>query len=202
MVPAGAPLGQLRVSWRTTLGEAGTLLSPRVQCSVEAAAATEPRPVELRLEKPLLLLSSDGKGEGEKGGFLKQGHVYTAHCTLANNSEKDLWLQVQFHLDAMQGVYVTGKSFQNAGLVPAHSTTALTFQLLPLMAGLHDVKGITILDLVTSQEHQQERLCEVMVVRPTASGEDEDGDERKQGAYAQSLLQVQGGMEHMFVGSN
>lgn len=154
---------QLRVSWRTTLGEAGTLLSPRVVCSSEAASA--PRPVEVRLEAPLVPSGSSGQAE------LVQGRVYTAHCALANNTERDLRLQVQFHLEAMQGVYVTGKAFQNAGLVPAHGKRPLAFQLLPLMAGLHEVKGLTIVDLVTAQEFHQDRLCEVMVVR----GQDGEG---------------------------
>lgn len=38
-------------------------------------------------------------------------------------------------------------------------------QLLPLMAGLHEVKGLIIMDMVTSQEYEQGRLCEVLVVR-------------------------------------
>lgn len=170
---------QLRVSWRTTLGEAGTLLSPRVMCSTDAATA--PRPVELRLEAPL----ADGKAAAE----LVQGEVYTAQCALVNNTERDLWLQVQFHLEAMQGVYVTGKAFQNAGLVPAHTKRPLAFQLLPLMAGLHEVKGVTIVDLVTSQEFLQERLCEVMVVRR------EEGDACEKAAVGGS------GLEHV-LGSN
>ena len=205
ILAAGAPLGQLRVSWRTTLGEAGTLLSPRVHCSSDVAAAL--RPVELRLARPLTATmggekeeqqqeQDDGEGEGEGAGVLVQGQVYTAECVLHNNSEKDLWLQVQFHLDAMQGVYVTGKSFQNAGLVPARETQRLTFQLLPLMAGLHDVKGVTILDLVTAQEFQQERLCEVMVVRRPASLV--GGGNQGQGGHQQQPLV---GLEH-FLGSN
>ena len=200
--PTPTPLyRQLRVSWRTTLGEAGTLLSPRVLCSAEAASA--PRPVELRLEAPL--------APPEAGGGLVQGEVYTARCALANNTERDLWLQVQFHLEAMQGVYVTGKAFQNAGLVPARSTRPLAFQLLPLMAGLHEVKGstrplafqllplmaglhevkgVTIVDLVSAQEFHQDRLCEVMLVRR------EDGE--GQGA---GLVAVGSGLEHV-LGSN
>lgn len=156
---------QLRVSWRTTLGEAGTLLSPRVMCSTEAASA--PRLVELRLEAPLVA----GSGSAGRQQELVQGRVYTAQCALANNTERDLRLQVQFHLEAMQGVYVTGKAFQNAGLVPAHSKRPLAFQLLPLMAGLHEVKGVTIVDLVTAHEFHQDRLCEVMVVRGREEGE-------------------------------
>jgi hypothetical protein len=39
---------QLRVSWRTTLGEPGTLLSPRVTCTADANSTL--RPVELLLE--------------------------------------------------------------------------------------------------------------------------------------------------------
>jgi hypothetical protein len=33
------------------------------------------------------------------------------------------------------------------------------------MAGLHEVKGLIIMDMVTSQEYEQGRLCEVLVVR-------------------------------------
>lgn len=145
------------------MGEAGTLLSPRVVCSNEAAPAL--RPVELKLQEPLA-----------PDSLLVQGQVYTAKCALLNNSDKDLWLQVQFHLDGMQGVYILGKSFQNAGLVPAHASKPLVFQLLPLMAGLHDIKGVTILDLVTSQEFNQDRLCEVMVVRRPEGEGPEQGD--------------------------
>lgn len=192
VLAAGIPLGQLRVSWRTTLGEAGTLLSPRVHCSPDVATAF--RPVELRLVRPLTAsmgLEKEEKQqdeeEGEGAGVLVQGQVYTADCELHNNTEKDLWLQVQFHLDTMQGVYVTGKSFQNAGLVPAHGTQRLTFQLLPLMAGLHDVKGLIILDLVTAQEFQQERLCEVMVVRRSGSSV---GYGKQRGQQQESLVRV------------
>lgn len=155
-------------------------------CSAEAASA--PRPVELRLEAPL--------APPEAGGGLVQGEVYTARCALANNTERDLWLQVQFHLEAMQGVYVTGKAFQNAGLVPARSTRPLAFQLLPLMAGLHEVKGVTIVDLVSAQEFHQDRLCEVMVVRR----EDGEGEGEGEGDGA-GLVAVGSGLEHV-LGSN
>ncbi|EWM26215.1 Protein of unknown function DUF974 [Nannochloropsis gaditana] len=175
----GTPLGQLRVSWRTTLGESGTLLSPLVECS-SAVASTAP-PVELRLSRPLRALRREGdsetssvdvkpaKDDQEGAAVLVQGQVYAAHCTLYNNTDKDIWLQVQFHLDAMQGVYITGKSFQNAGQVRSHGTQNLLFHFLPLMAGLHDVKGITILDMVTAQEYHQDRLCQVMVLRRSES---------------------------------
>eukprot|EP00624_Nannochloropsis_granulata_P004144 evm.model.NODE_30790_length_18481_cov_18.195553.6 len=199
ILAAGTPLGQLRVSWRTTLGEAGTLLSPRVHCSSDVPTAF--RPVELRLVRPLTASMGGGKeeqqldeGEGDGARVLVQGQVYTAECVLHNNTEKDLWLQVQFHLDAMQGVYVTGKSFQNAGLVPARGTQRLTFQLLPLMAGLHDVKGVMILDLVTAQEFQQERLCEVVVVRKSASSV---GDGKQGGQQQEPLVGV-----NLSLGSN
>ncbi len=198
LLAAGAPLGQLRVSWRTTLGEAGTLLSPRVLCSNDTATTT--RPVELRLERPLVPLSSSSLSSSplpqsnedddpHADGTLVQGQVYAAHCRLHNNTDKDLWLQVQFHLELMQGVYVTAKAFQNAGLVPARTTKPLTFQLLPLMAGLHDVKGVTIMDMTTSQEYEQHRLCEVMVVRGKAGQEASAG-----GAGA--------GIDHVLAGSN
>jgi hypothetical protein len=64
----------------------------------------------------------------------------------------------------MQGVYVTGRAFQNAGVLPAHSKRPVCVSLLPLMAGLHEVKGLTIVDMVTAQEFDQGRLCEVLVV--------------------------------------
>jgi len=74
-------------------------------------------------------------------------------------------VQVQFHLESMQGVYVNGRSFQNVGLIPARSKKPFSIQLLPLMAGLHEVKGLTIVDMVTAQEYAQNKLCEVLVVR-------------------------------------
>ena len=142
----------------------------------------------MRLEAPLA-----GQGQAQ-GAALVQGEVYTAQCALANNTERDLWLQVQFHLEAMQGVYVTGKAFQNAGLVPAHTKRPLAFQLLPLMAGLHDVKGVTIVDLVSAQEFHQDRLCEVMVVRR---------EEEEPGEVAGGGVMMPGGsgLEHV-LGSN
>ena len=188
------------MSWRTTLGEAGTLLSPRVVCSVEAANAL--KPVEHKIEEPL----SSSTSPGLQTQQLTQGQVYTAKCSLTNNSDKDLWLQVssssstplslcferspinliydnlpfihkptyiqvQFHLESMQGIYVTGKSFQNAGLVQAHTKKTMTFQLLPLMAGLHEIKGVSIVDLVSSQEFPQSKIGEFLVIK---KGESED----------------------------
>lgn len=147
--------------------------------------------MELRLEGPL------APPEVGAGGLV-QGEVYTAQCAVVNNTERDLWLQVQFHLEAMQGVYVTGKAFQNAGLVPAHTKRPMAFQLLPLMAGLHEVKGVTIVDMVTSQEFHQDRLCEVMVVR--REEEDEEGDAAQRTGSA-GLVAVGSGLEHV-LGSN
>lgn len=38
-------------------------------------------------------------------------------------------MQVQFHLELMQGVYISGRAYQNAGLVPAHTRKPFTFQV-------------------------------------------------------------------------
>jgi len=76
----GVPLGQVRVSWRTTLGEFGSLLSPRVICSGDASSSV--RSVEVVMEEDL-------------PEALVQGQVYTVRCSLVNNTDKDLRLQVR-----------------------------------------------------------------------------------------------------------
>jgi hypothetical protein len=63
------------------MGEAGTLLSPRVLCAADGMVGNAARPVELVMDEPL-------------PSELRQGQVYQLKCQLANNTDRELKLQV------------------------------------------------------------------------------------------------------------
>jgi len=137
-------IGQLGISWTTAMGERGQMLTSPVSYKLPAI-----KEVDVKLE-----------GIPARC-FL--GKVVSLGCIVTNYTEKEMDLQLQFRLDAMIGVYITGPSFQNLGNVKSGESVKCQVQFIATVGGLHPVKGIYIVDLVTGHEFDQGKFGDIFV---------------------------------------
>ncbi|CAM9312855.1 unnamed protein product, partial [Phaeothamnion confervicola] len=141
----GSPrLGQVEVTWCTTMGEAGCVLSNPVMFN-----AAPRRGIDVTVEG--------------LPAALALGRAAPCVAAVANRTERAMHLQLQFRTDAMSGVYVDGQSFFNLGEVAPGQMRRVQLRLLPLVAGLHELRGGVAVDMRTAQEYPQEKLCDVFV---------------------------------------
>ncbi|CAM9778963.1 unnamed protein product [Chrysoparadoxa australica] len=140
-------LGRVELTWRTTMGESGSILSAPVIYEL---------PVKREVGVVL---------EGLKGR-MTIGKVVNCEAVVTNATVRPLFLQLQFRTENMVGVYIHGHSFQNLGELGPGQVVRCPIQLMALVAGLHQVKGCVVLDMKTAQEFLQGNLCDVHVERP------------------------------------
>ncbi|CAM9247688.1 unnamed protein product [Scytosiphon promiscuus] len=143
----------VKVCWRTTTGESGSVRSGPI--------------VFEAVERPEVEVTVDGLPD-----VLKLGRVAACVATVRNRSSRPMTLQLQFRTDGMVGVYVHGQSFRNLGELLPGTSVRCPLQLLALVAGLHELRGCTVADMHTAQEFPQGKLKDVLVEFPN---EEEDG---------------------------
>eukprot|EP00903_Cladosiphon_okamuranus_P010481 g9916.t1 len=148
-------LGRVKVAWRTTTGESG---------SVQSGPVVFEGP-----ERPEVEVTVDGLPD-----VLKLGRVAECVATVRNRSKRPMTLQLQFRTDGMIGVYVHGQSFRNLGELLPGDCVRCPLQLLALVAGLHELRGCTVADMHTAQEFPQGKLRDLLVEFP--EDDDEDGE--------------------------
>jgi hypothetical protein len=61
------------------------------------------------------------------------------------------------------GLLFNTKLHRNLGELLPYETQQYPLKLLPLVAGLHEVKGCTVVDMQTAQEYTQPKLADVFV---------------------------------------
>lgn len=83
---------------------------------------------------------------------------------VVNHSEKALNIQLQMRSNLMKGLRICGKSFQNLGEIRSSGgSCVITIKILPIQAGLFQLNGCVILDLVSGREIPQPPLFHVFV---------------------------------------
>ena len=142
---AATDLGRLEIRWKTAMGEPGCILSQpvvrKLPTTKEVQLEVRGAPAELELGEPFL-----------------------ATCVVTNRTARPMSLQLQFRRDLMVGVFVSDLAFQNLGEVGANASKECTVELLPLVAGMHELKGVMVEDLRTNKKYTQERLLDMYVV--------------------------------------
>ncbi|KAG5189454.1 hypothetical protein JKP88DRAFT_301845 [Tribonema minus] len=137
-------LGHIELSWRTTMGESGSVLSGPLVCDVQGKEGVE------------VILEGLSRAA-------RLGEVAAATAVVTNVSDRSMHLQLQFRSEAMAGVYVHGRSFRNLGEVAPYQELRCPVQFLPLVGGVHQVLGCVIVDMQTAQEYPQGKLGDVFV---------------------------------------
>ena len=142
---AATDLGRLEIKWKTALGEPGCILSQPVVRKLPTQKEVQ---LEIRGAPPELEL----------------GEPFLATCVVTNRTARPMSLQLQFRRDLMVGVFVSDLAFQNLGEVGANASKSCTVELLPLVAGMHELKGVMVEDLRTNKKYSQEKLLDMYVV--------------------------------------
>jgi hypothetical protein len=89
---------------------------------------------------------------------------------VVNHTEQPMTLQFQLHFAQMTGLVVCGPSFQGLGEVaPRGGSKVVGARFLPLAAGLCQVQGCVLVDLVSGREMPQPPLFHVFVDQGEAS---------------------------------
>ena len=94
---------------------------------------------------------------------LTLGEPCAARLTVRNRSARTMDLQLQFHLERMSGVVVTGTAFRTLGRVPPGGHASCDVALLPIACGLHALRGAVVVDMQTAHEFAQPPLGDVLV---------------------------------------
>lgn len=143
-VEAGAVLGVVQIHWRHCMGESGSHSSPAI-----VAPPAERSDVQVVLEGMPAMIT--------------QGEVFSATATVRNCTEKSIDAQLQWEHLSTGSVLVHGAAFQNIGKIPAGAAVQVPVALLPVHPGLHELDNVVAVDLGTSQQFPQGRLCDVFV---------------------------------------
>jgi trafficking protein particle complex subunit 13 len=100
------------------------------------------------------------------------GVPFKVEFLVTNNSEREMTLQLQFHLENMKGISVCGSSFRNLQDVPGRGgSTVVQISFLPLATGLLKLSGCNIVDLNRGQSFPQPPL--LLVFAQTTKGADQ-----------------------------
>ncbi|TYZ63246.1 hypothetical protein PybrP1_009437 [[Pythium] brassicae (nom. inval.)] len=137
-------LGRLHVGWKTSVGEAGSVQSQPVMRKADSG-----RDVAVTL--------------ANLPKHIVCGVPFVATVRVANNSARNLQLQLQFRKDEMRGIVCHSISHQNIGLLSAQSVLDVPTEFLPTAGGLHAIRGVACVDLRSGQEFAQDELAHVLV---------------------------------------
>lgn len=137
-------LGRIELCWRTTFGESGSVLSAPIICSVLGGSG-----VEVKIEGV--------------SGSARVGELEHCMAVITNMTDRPLQLQLQFPMEDMVGVHIHGRSVRNLGEVGPGKEHRCPIDLLPLVAGLHELKGCVVMDMMTAQAYPQGKLCDILV---------------------------------------
>ncbi len=86
---------------------------------------------------------------------------------IINHSDREMALQLQFHLEEMKGIAVCGSSFKNLLEVQGRGgSTSTLLSFVPLACGHLQIDGCKIVDLTRGVSFPQPPLCEVIVQAP------------------------------------
>jgi len=99
------------------------------------------------------------------------GLPFKVDFLVTNHSEREMTLQLQFHLGHMKGLSVCGSSFRNLHDVQGRGgSTVVLVSFLPLATGLWKLSGCNVVDINRGQSFPQPPLAQVLV-REAASGQ-------------------------------
>ena len=195
-IGAGDTLGKGKFRWRKAMGETGQCFSSPVHCppvdpsilssssgqyftgpssyvvhrsglSVDVATAAARRiPLE---RNPLLAQLPVTVEPIDPPSRLKLNVPEEVQFLVVNHSVQPMNLQFQLRLNQMSGLVVCGPSFRSLGEIPPNGgSTVVEARLLSLAAGLVQVQGCVVVDLVSGREIHQPPLFHVLV-EPTTN---------------------------------
>lgn len=188
-IAAGDELGKALFTWRKACGEMGKMASAPVMCptlsplldkndssfvvhckgksglSVDVAAAAAVRSATQTSEKntidQLLPVTVEPINPPNR---MVMGTPFKIQLLVINHSEREMALQLQFHLEQMKGLTVCGPSFKNLQEIPGKGGSASTIvSFLPMSSGLLQIGGCCVVDLNKGVAFPQPPLCQVIV---------------------------------------
>lgn len=133
------PLGRVELCWRTNMGEVGSILSDQAVLHIPPSSQ--------------VVVSVTGLPER-----MQYGEVCECEVAVRNLTERQLRLQLQFRSEAMSGLSIQGRSFMDLGQVGVLETFRCQVGVLPLAAGLQDLRGCVLVDMDTAKEYPQPSL--------------------------------------------
>ncbi|RLN93655.1 hypothetical protein BBJ28_00016159 [Nothophytophthora sp. Chile5] len=161
-------LGRLHVGWKTSTGEAGSVQSQPVMRKTPGGPTTS--------QTGALVASGDVTVTIET--LPKEvivGQPFVATVRVANNSPRNLPLQLQFRKELMLGIVCSSASHQNLGVMDAKTSKTVNVELLPLVSGLQALGGVVCVDVRSTQEFVSPSvLAHVLVAALPPSGKTVD----------------------------
>eukprot|EP00953_Heterococcus_sp_UTEX-ZZ885_P027637 14806-Heterococcus_DN1.PRE.6 len=137
-------LGHIELAWRTTLGECGAVASGPIQCDVTQQGGVHVALYTVAAQHTAATTTDTEQHQQQPLAVdtpLQLGKVASCIAAVSNLTDKPM------HLGELQ----------------PYETRQYPLKLLPLVAGLHEVKGCTVVDMQTAQEYSQPKLADVFV---------------------------------------
>jgi hypothetical protein len=157
-----------------TMGDKGTSLFVRSQgrsgLSLDVAALAAARLVNPNLDRgsldQVLPVTVEPINLPQR---VELGVPFKVEFLVTNHSEREMTLQLQFHLEHMKGFAICGSSFRNLQDVQGRGGNTVVFvSFLPLAPGLLELNGCNIVCLNRGQSFHQPLLAQIVVQEPAA----------------------------------
>lgn len=95
---------------------------------------------------------------------IELGIPFQIDLLIINHSDREMALQLQFHLQHMTGVSVCGTSFKNLQDVPGRGgSVRAVMAFVPFASGLLQIAGCSVVDLDRGLSFPQPPLCQIIV---------------------------------------
>ncbi|ETV64815.1 hypothetical protein, variant 2 [Aphanomyces astaci] len=138
-------LGRLEVNWKSAMGESGRLQTQPVMRKV---GSVKEATVTVLLPTPVVA---------------QVGQPFVASVLIQNNGTRAMNLQLQLRRDLMLGILCSSVSHLNVGIVQGKSSVHVSVELLPLIAGLQQIRGVLAVDMDSQVEFAMEKPVYVLV---------------------------------------
>lgn len=134
--PPQLQLGQIVISWRSALGEHGSL----------TRSVTVFQPIEAQHDIDVSIQATPQT--------IQTHHPFVARCAVRNNKTHPVRLYLQVRRDLVGEIVPMGVSGVSLGEVQPGRTAWCAITLIPLLKGQHTISGIRVVDIDSQQTYK------------------------------------------------
>ena len=148
-------IGRVIAKWTSSMGESGYVRGEDL-LPVHEGTANESNPNKaLDVEVKCLLCP----------GTVAVAESFCVKFSIINKESLPINLQLQSRaaMEDPTGLLVTGLSFRNLGLLESNKKIEVALDVVSLGTGIHELRSIVLLDLMSARELHLERLMKVFV---------------------------------------
>ena len=102
------------------------------------------------------------------------GLPFVAKLEVMNHSRTTMDLQLQLRKEDMKGIFCSSTAHLSLGMMDPSTSKAVVVELLPLLMGLQELKGIVVVDRLTQREYPMHKVIELVVIPASTAIERKD----------------------------